>query len=92
VIYQAERVEGEGSEFGLGNFTYQAFFSPATPGKVIWAVGPALVFPTNTDERLGGDKWSAGPVAVALAKPGPCNCRSSCYFPSKEPKAGKKTI
>jgi hypothetical protein len=71
VSYQEERVEGEGSECGLGNFTYQAFFSPAKPGKVIWGVGPAFVFPTNTDERLGGDKWSAGPAFVALAKPGP---------------------
>ncbi len=70
VIYQEERVEGEGSEFGLGDFTYQAFFSPAKPGKVIWGVGPAFVFPTNTNDRLGVDKWSAGPAIVALAKPG----------------------
>lgn len=71
VIYQEGRIEGEGTEFGLGNFTYQAFFSPATPGKVIWGAGPAFIFPTNTDDRLGGDKWSAGAAAVALAKPGP---------------------
>ena len=70
VIYQEERFEGEGSEFGLGDLTYQAFFSPAKPGKIIWGVGPALIFPTNTDDRLGVDKWSAGPAAVALAKPG----------------------
>lgn len=30
----------------------------------------ALVFPTNTVDRLGADKWSAGPAAVALAKLG----------------------
>lgn len=53
-----------------GDFTYQAFFSPAKPGKVIWGVGPAFVFPTNTNDRLGVDKWSAGPAIVALAKPG----------------------
>lgn len=70
VIYQEERVEGEGSEFGLGDFTYQAFFSPVKPGKIIWGAGPAFVFPTNTDDRLGVDKWSAGPAFVALAKPG----------------------
>ena len=70
VIYQEERVEDEGSKFGLGDFTYQAFFSPAKPSKIIWGVGPAFVFPTHTDERLGTDKWSAGPTAVALAKPG----------------------
>lgn len=71
LIYQEERVEGEGSEFGLGDFTYQAFLSPAKPGKVIWGAGPAFVLPTNTDDRLGVDKWSAGPAVVALAKPGP---------------------
>jgi hypothetical protein len=71
VIYQEERVEGEGSEFGLGDFNYRAFFSPAKLGKVIWGAGPAFVFPTNTDDRLGVDKWSAGPAFVALAKPGP---------------------
>jgi len=70
VIYQEERFEGEGSEFGLGDFTYQAFFSPAKLGKIIWGTGPAFIFPTNTDDRLGVDKWSAGPAAVALAKPG----------------------
>jgi hypothetical protein len=26
--------------------------------------------PTNTDDQLGTDKWSAGPGAVALAMPG----------------------
>lgn len=71
VIYQEERFEGEGSEFGLGDFTYQAFFTPAAPGTVLWGLGPALIAPTNTDERLGVDKWSAGPALVVLAKPGP---------------------
>lgn len=71
IIYQGERFEGEGSEFGLGDFTYQGFLSPAAPGPIIWGAGPALVFPTHTDDRLGTDKWSAGPALVALAKPGP---------------------
>ncbi len=71
MIYQGERFEGEGSEFGLGDFTYQGFLSPAAPGPVIWGAGPALVFPTHTDDRLGTDKWSAGPSFVALGKPGP---------------------
>ena len=61
---------GEGSEFGLGDFAYQAFLSPAAPGPVIWGAGPALTFPTHSDDRLGTGKWSAGPAFVALAKPG----------------------
>jgi hypothetical protein len=70
IIYQEERVEGEDSRSGLGDFTYQAFLSPAKPGKVIWGAGPAIIFPTNSNDRLGTDKWSAGPAVVVLAKPG----------------------
>ena len=33
---------GFDSEFGLGNTQYQAFFSPASPGKLIWGVGPVF--------------------------------------------------
>lgn len=67
--YQEERFEDEGSESGLGNITYQAFLSPAAPGALIWGMGPAFILPTNTDQRLGNDKWSAGPALVLLAKP-----------------------
>ena len=55
---------------GLGNITYQGFISPAKPGKLIWGAGPVLQMPTNTNDRLGTDKWSAGPGAVVLAMPG----------------------
>ena len=55
---------------GLGNITYQGFISPAKPGKIIWGMGPVIQIPTNTDDRLGSDKWSAGPGVVALAMPG----------------------
>lgn len=71
IIYQGERFPGEGSEFGLGDFTYQGFFTPPPSGPILLGFGPALVFPTHTDDRLGQDKWSAGPAVVALTKPGP---------------------
>jgi hypothetical protein len=59
------------SVFGLGNIQYQAFFSPAKPGKAVWGIGPAFELPTNTDSALGSDKWSIGPTFVLLAMPGP---------------------
>lgn len=59
-----------GSEFGLANLQYQAFFSPAKPGRVIWGLGPVLELPTNTDSTLGSDTWSAGPTALLLSMPG----------------------
>ena len=71
VSHQEERFANEGSETGLGNATYQAFFTPAQPGGLLWGVGPALTVPTNTDDRLGTDKWSAGPAAVLVKKAGP---------------------
>ena len=61
---------GRSSEFGLGNITYQAFLSPAEPGKVIWGAGPVFGLPTATDKVLGPDVWSAGGGFVVLAMPG----------------------
>jgi hypothetical protein len=70
VVYQEELAEGAGSEFGLGDTVYQAFFSPREAGEIIWGAGPVFIIPTNTDDRLGNDKLSLGPAAVALTKPG----------------------
>lgn len=71
IIYQPELVPGNGSESGLGDVNMSLFFSPANPGKIIWGLGPALSFPTATDEILGSEKWSAGPTAVVLQIKGP---------------------
>jgi len=59
------------SESGLGNISYQAFFSPAAPGQIIWGLGPVVEFPTHTPDLLGTDKWSAGPALVILSMPKP---------------------
>ncbi len=56
-------------ESGLGNIQYQAFMTPAAPGKIIWGAGPVFDFPTNTN-GLGSDKWSAGAGVLALTMPG----------------------
>ncbi len=55
---------------GLGDLSFTGFISPKQPGKIIWGVGPTLVFPTATDAVLGSDKWSAGPAVVVLTMPG----------------------
>lgn len=69
VIYQGERVSGEGSQSGIGDVTYQGFISPAKTGKWIWGLGPQLSMPTGS-ARLTTDKWSLGPAAVVLTMPG----------------------
>ena len=56
-------------ESGLGNIQYQAFITPAAPGKIIWGAGPVFDFPTNSS-GLGSEKWSAGAGFLALTMPG----------------------
>jgi hypothetical protein len=69
VIYQDELVKDQGDIFGLGDITYQGFFSPKKTGKLIWGIGPQLGLPTGSD-RLSSDQWTIGPTAVLLTMPG----------------------
>ena len=71
VISQPALFRGDDRENGLGDTTFTAFFSPAEPGKWIWGAGPVLLLPTATDDKLGTDKWGAGPSAVVLTSDGP---------------------
>ena len=57
--------------FGLGDIMHSTFLSPAEVGKIIWGIGPAISFPSATDDILGSGKWSAGPTAVLLTQPKP---------------------
>lgn len=70
VIYQDEFNADQGSVFGLGDITYQSFFSPKNVGEFIWGVGPMLIMPTGMD-RLTTNQWSLGVNAVGLVMPGP---------------------
>ena len=60
----------KGSAFGLGDTTYQAFFSPAKSSKWVLGIGPAFVLPTATEDRYASNKWSIGVSAIALTMPG----------------------
>ncbi|QDG53831.1 transporter [Persicimonas caeni] len=71
VSYFPEPAPGIDDAFGLGDITYQAFFSPESTEPFVWGVGPQFQFPTATDDILGTDKWSVGPAAVALQLNGP---------------------
>ena len=68
ITYQSDIAPGLGSQGGLGDVLQSLFFSPQKPtsGGLIWGVGPALLFPTATNDRLGADQWAAGPTFVVL--------------------------
>jgi len=70
-IYQPELIEGQGSEFGLGDISQALFIGPSNPGSFIWGAGPIFLLPTATDKRLGAGKWGAGPACVGLTMRGP---------------------
>jgi hypothetical protein len=71
VISQPALFPGDDRENGLGDTTFTAFLSPAEPGKWIWGAGPVFLLPTANDDKLGTDKWGAGPSAVVLTIRGP---------------------
>lgn len=67
VIAQQATFDGLGDAVGLGNTTQSFFFSPnPSPGGITWALGPAFLWPTVTDETFGARKWGAGPTGLIL--------------------------
>jgi hypothetical protein len=70
IVWQPYSSQTTGGEFGFGDISPTFFLSPATPGKLIWGVGPAWAFPTATNNLLGQGKVSVGPSVVALLQPG----------------------
>lgn len=59
---------------GFGDIQLPLIFSPKPTSqfslgkKFSWGLGPTFLFPSASDEKLGTEKWSAGPVALALYK------------------------
>ena len=60
---------GDIDHAGFGDTTQSFFFSPRSHNGFTWAVGPALYYPTGTDD-LSAAKWGAGPTALALREQG----------------------
>lgn len=72
LVYQNDVTAPEADQSGTGDITQSFFFSPAKPGPngIIWAIGPALLYPTATNSALGGEKWGAGPTGLILKEAG----------------------
>lgn len=59
------------SEFGVGDVTFSAFWTPKDAGNLVWGVGPAVVLPTASNgEVLGSEKLSIGPTGVIFYSTG----------------------
>jgi hypothetical protein len=73
VIVQSDIPSRGVNQSGLGDVLQSLFFSPQKPtaGGLIWGVGPAILLPTATDDKLGGEKWGLGPTGVVLTQVGP---------------------
>jgi hypothetical protein len=55
---------------GIGDIQEQAYVTSSKPGKLTWAVGPILSFPTASALAARSGQWGLGPTAVALVMPG----------------------
>ncbi len=62
----------DGTRFsGVGDVQLQLMATPATPGKIIWGLGPTFSLPTATTAASETGTWAGGLSAVVLAMPGP---------------------
>jgi hypothetical protein len=61
------------SQDGLSDTLQSFFLSPKKPGPfgLIWGLGPALLYPTGTQDLLGTGTFSVGPTVVVLKQEGP---------------------
>jgi len=72
LVDQQDFPQEEKNESGLGDITQSFFFSPQAPvGGWILAAGPVGLYPTASEDVLGGEQWGAGPTALALKQSGP---------------------
>ena len=71
IIWQPEMAPGMGIQNGLGDIQYTDIFSPAKSEGLVWGIGPVFQFASAPDERLGSERYSAGPSAVFLVMDGP---------------------
>lgn len=67
VIDAESPVPGGDDESGLSDITQSFFFSPKNlVGGWTMGFGPVFLYPTASEDALGGEKWGAGPTGVVL--------------------------
>lgn len=67
IIHAESPIPGGSSVAGFGDIVQSFFLSPKEPvGGWIVGGGPVFLYPSASEQALGGQKWGAGPTAVAL--------------------------
>ena len=67
IIHTESPTQGGSSMSGMGDILQSFFLSPKEPvGGWITGAGPVFLYPSASEDRLGGQKWGAGPTAVML--------------------------
>ncbi|MGD0275950.1 MAG: transporter [Syntrophales bacterium] len=67
LIIAESPIPGGSDKSGTGDILQSFFFTPKKEfNKWMVGGGPVLLYPTATDEALGGQKWGAGPTVVVL--------------------------
>jgi len=66
IVTQPAFTADQSSTTGLGDVQFSAFLSPARAAGLIWGAGAIMQAPTNSNDRLGNDRWGLGPTAVVL--------------------------
>ncbi len=67
--------------FGVGDVLLQGLLINAPTPRFAWAVGTQLIFPTASEDEMGGGKWRLVPtVGARYNLPGSPRARGSrCY-------------
>lgn len=67
IVHAEAPVPGAGDVSGLGDILQSFFFSPkALVGGWVMGAGPAFLYPSASNDTLGGQKWGVGPTVVLL--------------------------
>jgi hypothetical protein len=71
IVYQRDvRGDHTGSAFGLGDFFQTFYLSSKNSDGLQMGFGPALLWPTATQDELGRGKWAVGPAGALVVQSG----------------------
>jgi len=73
-VFQEASFPDDTNKVGLSDLNIQALLTPSEPkwflwGELKWALGTSVYLPTNTNDDLGTDKVSIGPILAFVREP-----------------------